>query len=249
MKNKYLLAGLLLLFISCKKNDDTPANNTGNTNTGSVAERTETNNGITYRLFIIDGQTSYRGILVTGSGNNENNPNPGSLDGAAEAKFCRKAAANGYAAAIVQYRKTPGVGDWNTSAEMIGADYDQCIKGISSVYHIDKSRSVVGGFSYSSFMLLTDISIDGTLSYTKGVMAPCGATGQWNAENFMIPVYSIACSGNNEGDFSGKELYDKIPAGSAVKGNSGGVTDNNCNTHCGGDWTEPMYAQLVVWLH
>jgi len=245
MKKSHLFAGILFLCISCKKTDNTPANPVM---VGSVVERTETNNGITYRLFIENGLTSFKGIVVAGSGNDENNPSPGSLTGAAETEFCEKAAANGYTAAIVQYSKTPGVADWNTSAVMIGSDYDKCIQALSALYMIDKSKSVVVGFSYSSFMLLTDISIDNTLAYTKGLIAPCGATGQWNAEHFMIPVFSIACSGNNEGDFSGKELYNLIPAGSAVKVNSAGLTDQSCSTHCGGNWTIPMYNKLVEWL-
>jgi hypothetical protein len=245
MKKLYLFASLLLLTLSCKKNDNSVKNQV---NTGSVVERTETSNGITYRLFIVEGQTSYKGIVVIGSGNDENSPTPGSLNGAAESEFCEKAATYGYIGAIVQYRKTPGLADWNSSAQMIAADYDKCIQALSTLYHTDKSRSVVGGFSYASFMLLTDIGMDNTLSYTKGLLAPCGATGQWDAQHFVIPVFSIACSGNNEGDYSGKELYDQIPANSPVKGNSEGVTDNSCNTHCGGNWTSPMYNKLVQWL-
>ncbi|MDP9041083.1 MAG: hypothetical protein M3N30_03815 [Bacteroidota bacterium] len=244
MKKKYIYSGLLLLALSCKKNGSPTANQV----TGSMAERTETSNGITYRLFIVEGQASYKGIVVMGSGNDENNPSSGSLNGAHETEFCEKAASNGYIGAIVQYRKTPGVADWNASAQMIAADYDLCIQALSSLYHTDKSRSVVGGFSYASFMLLTDISIDNTLSYTKGLLAPCGATGLWDAQHFVIPIFSIACSGHNEGDFSGKELYDQIPANSPVKSNSGGTTDNSCNTHCGGNWTNPMYNTLVQWL-
>ena len=245
MKKNYLLAGLLLICFSCKKNVS-PSNSV--TTTGSVLERTETNNGVTYRLFLVDGQAAYKGIVVMGSGNDENNPSPGSLAGGSEIKFCEKAASGGYIAAIVQYRKTPGVADWNQSAEMIGADYDNCIRTISSVYHVDQSKSVAGGFSYAGFMLLTYISINNTLSYAKGVLAPCSATGQWNAEHFSVPVFSIACNGNNEGDFSGKDLYDQIPANAAVKNNSQGVTDNSCSSHCGGDWTLPMYDKLQEWL-
>ncbi|HEY8734667.1 MAG TPA: hypothetical protein VIL90_08890 [Puia sp.] len=245
MKKRYLYIGLLLLVLSCKKNGNSPANQV---TTGSVVERTETGNGITYRLFIVEGQANYKGIVIMGSGNDENNPSPGSLNGAPESEFCEKAAAGGYIGAIVQYRKTPGVADWNASAQMIAADYDKCVQALSLLYHTDKSMSVVGGFSYASFMLLTDIGMDNTLSYTKGVLAPCGATGLWDAQHFVIPVFSIACSGHNEGDFSGKELYDQIPANSPVKGNSGGVTDNSCNTHCGGNWTNPMYDKLIQWL-
>jgi len=245
MKKNYFLAVLLLLVFSCKKTNKPSSNPT---TVGTVAESTETNNGITYRLFIVSGQSSYKGIVVMGSGNDENKPSPGSLNGAAETQFCEKAATNGYVAAIVQYSKTPGVADWNGSAIIIAADYDKCIQSLATLYHTDKSKSVVGGFSYASFMLLTDIGMDNTLSYAKGVLAPCGATGSYDAQHFVLPVFSIACSGNNEGDYSGKALYDQIPNNSSVKAASAGVTDNTCNTHCGGNWTTPLYNQLVEWI-
>lgn len=191
--------------------------------------------------------TAYKGILVMGSGNDENNPTPGSLDGAAETDLCTKAAQNGYIAAVVQYRKTAGTADWNTSVQQIGEDYDKCIKALASKYGVDKSQSVVGGESYSSFMLLSDVAANNTLSYCRGVLAPCGATGQWQAEHFKIPVFNIVCSGNNEGDLSGKPLYDAI-TNAAIKSKSGGVTDTGCSTHCGGQWTDQLYTQLNTWL-
>jgi hypothetical protein len=233
-----------LLFFCCSKKSkpDNPTNN------GDVVSKTETANGISFKVYTLKDATQLKGILVMGSGNDESNPSPGSLDGGPENELSAKAAKNGYLAAIVQYRKTPGNADWNGSAEMIGEDYDKCISALAAEYSIDKSRSVVGGYSYASFMLLTDIALNNTLSYCKGVLAACGATAQWDAEHFSIPVFSIACSGNNEGDYSGKELYDKIPAGSTVKNQSGGVTDNSCNTHCGGSWTDQLYNRLVAWL-
>lgn len=245
MKKIGIIAALFLLAISCKKNAGTTSS--GNTSVGSVTERIETSNDITYRLFIAD-QSGFKGIVVMGSGNDENNPAAGSLDGSAEKAFCEKAAQSGYVAAIVQYRKTAGVADWNKSSIQIAADYDKCITALSALYHVDKSKSVVGGFSYASFMLLTDISIDNTLYYVKGLLAPCGATGTWNAQHFIVPVFSIACSGHNEGDYSGKALYDQIPNELSVKGSSGGVTDNSCSTHCGGDWTVAMFDKLVNWV-
>jgi len=247
MKKLMILPCLcLLVLLSCKKKGST-----GNEEviSGDLKQLTETVNGITYRLFIKNGATTYKGILVMGSGNDEGNPSPGSIDGAAETEICKKAATNGYAAAIVQYRKTPGNADWNGSAKMIGEDYDKCISAIAGKYGIDKSKSVVGGYSYASFMLLTDNSQSNTLTYCKGILAACGAAGTWNAQNFKIPVYSISCSGNNEGNYSGKALYDQIPANSAVKARSEGVTDNGCNTHCGGSWTDKMYTKMTAWLN
>ncbi|MFC4141555.1 hypothetical protein [Pedobacter mendelii] len=236
----------MLIVFSCKKNS---AEDGKEVVSGNVKQVTETVNGSTYRIFTKVGTTTFKGILVMGSGNDESNPSVGSLDGAAEADICSKAADNGYAAAIVQYRKTPGNANWNTSAKMVGEDYNQCILAISSKYGVDKNKAVVGGYSYASFMLLTDNSQSNTLTYVKGILAACGAAGTWNAQNFKIPVYSISCSGNNEGDYSGKALYDQIPANSAVKAKSEGVTDGGCNTHCGGSWTDKMYSKMVAWLN
>ncbi|MBB5440290.1 dienelactone hydrolase [Pedobacter sp. AK017] len=124
----------------------------------------------------------------------KNNPSPGSLDNATENDICKKAAQNGYLAAIVQYRKTPGdatTESWNTSAQMIGEDYDKCIVAIAGKYGVDKSKSVVGGYSYASNILFTNISIYNTLSYCKGVLAACGGSGEWNAQNFKIPFIRL----------------------------------------------------------
>jgi len=243
----FIMACLLALSSSCSKDNK----NTEEQINGNLKESIESENGITYKLFKNKDATVFKGILVMGSGNNENNPTAGSLDGAAETDLCRKAAEGGYAAAIVQYRKTPGNANaesWNTSARMIGEDYDKCIVAISGKYGIDKTKSVVGGFSFASYMLFSDISANATLSYCKGVLAACGGSGAWNAQNFKIPIYAINCSGNNEGEYYGKSLYDQIPANSPVKAKSEGVTDNTCNTHCGGSWTDKMYAKMVSWL-
>lgn len=246
MKNIYFLLTCTLLVAACSKKTDTGPKD--EITAAGIVETTQTANGITFRSFVKKDLNQFKGILVMGSGNNEDNPTPGTLDGAAETRLCEKAAQNGYAAAIVQYRKTPGTSHWNDSAGMIGEDYDKCIGALSAKYGVDKNLSVVGGFSYASFMLLTDIALNNTLAYSKGVLAACGSADSWKAENFKIPIFSISCSGNNEGDLTGKQLYDAIPAGSPVKAQSGGVTDNSCDTHCGGDWTNNMYAQLTTWL-
>lgn len=251
MKTNMLLLTAVLLLAACSKTNDAPSGS--NTlhdivTTSGIAEKTETANDITFRSFIKQGQTQFKGILIMGSGNNEDAPTPGALDGAAETHLCEKAAENGYAAAIVQYRQTPGTSKWNESAQMVGEDFDKCIVAISSKYGVDKTRAVVGGVSYASYMLLTDIALNSTLSYAKGVLAACGSADSWKAQNFKIPVFSISCSGNNEGDLTGKDLYDAIPDSSPIKALSGGVTDNSCDTHCGGDWTTNLYAQLTLWL-
>ncbi|AZI27242.1 hypothetical protein EA772_18565 [Pedobacter sp. G11] len=237
---------IVIAFVACKK-DKTP-NEEKEVVKGNIKQVTETVNGITYKIFTGINTTNFKGILVVGSGNDENDPSEGAIDGAAETALCEKAASNGYAAAIVKYQKPAAGADWNSRAKLMGEDFNKAILGISSKYGIDKNKSVLAGFSYTSFMLFTDISLNPTLSYTKGLLGACGATGTWNAQNFKIPIFAINCSGNNEGNFNGKALYDQIPANSPIKAKSEGVTDNSCNSHCGGDWTDKMYTKMVAWL-
>jgi hypothetical protein len=248
MKNtKTLLSILLLLglFAACSKKS---AQSIDPMIKGEVIETTMTSNGITYKTFTGKYISQYKGILVMGSGNDENNPSPGALDGAAETDLCNKSAAGGYVAAIVQYRKTAGNADWNASAKIIGDDYNTVITALAAKYGIDKSRSVVGGYSYASFMLLTNSAYYNSIPHTKGILAACGATSADAAGKLNNPIFSIACSGNNEGDFSGKALYDHMKLNSPVKLASLGITDGSCSTHCGGNWTNQLYKQLTTWL-
>jgi hypothetical protein len=219
----------------------------------------ETTNGITYKVFYYEDKLqplngkakTYKGILVMGSGNNENNPTPGGLNGTAETLLCRKAAANGYIAAIVQYNVVGGMDKWNENAAKMGQDYDKCIMALSAKYRIDKSKSVVGGVSYASFMLLTDIAQSNTLSYCKGVLASCGATSLWSAQNAKIPVFNIVCSGDYEtgGDanaYAGERLQNVLNP--AIKAKSECITDNTCSGHCAGEWSDRLFNKLEEWL-
>lgn len=239
--SKILFVYLLIISIlSCKKND-----NVAEINNDDINQTIETRNGITYKVFVKNNVADFKGILVMGSGNDENHPSPGSMEGAPENDLCKRAAQGNYVAAIVQYRKTPGLADWNASAKMIGDDYDKCINALATKYSIDKNRSVIGGYSYASFMLLTYTADYAGLAYCKGLLAACGST---QSTYFHLPVYSIVCSGNNEGDLAGKALFDAIPNSSPFKILSEGITDNSCNSHCGGNWTDKLYAKMVSWL-
>jgi hypothetical protein len=241
---RYLLFICLLTLAACKKKEGTAPGN--EIISGGIIQKTETSGGITYRLFTKQDQASFKGILVMGSGNNEANPSAGSLDGAPETALCQKAAANGYAAAIVQYSKPPGNTTWNDWAKLLGEDYDKFIVAIANKYGIDKNKSVVGGYSYASYMLLTNNAYYNSIPYCKGVLAACGAINADNP-NFHIPIYSINCSGNNEGNYNGRGLYDRMPQ-NAVKARSEGITDNSCTQHCGKNWTDEMYAKMAQWL-
>ena len=236
-------AGFLCL--QCSKKTNTPVTPPGEDASNGLVETT---GSLSYKVYALPGQASYKGILVMGSGNDENNPTVGSLTGGPENELCKKASDNGYVAAIVAYRKTAGVADWNTSSEQIGEDYGACVVALATKYGVAKENSVVGGYSFASYIMLTNNAYYNSLPYCKGLLAACGATGSDEASKFHIPVFSIACSGNNEGDFCGQALFDQIPAGSAIKSLSAGVTDNSCNTHCGGNWVDQLYAQLTAWL-
>ncbi|SDC89555.1 hypothetical protein [Niabella drilacis] len=219
---------------------------------GNIERSTQTTNGITYKVYVQKDRSTYKGILVMGSGNDEHNPTQGSLEGGPENALCQKAAENGYIAAIVQYHKGPGTADWNKSAEMMGQDYDHSIRALADKYGVDKSRSVVGGYSYATTILYTTIAYYSSLDYCKGLLGACGGTGADAISKFKIPVFAINCAGNNEGDnitgFYGKPLYDRIPNNSPVKAKSAGITDGTCNTHCAKAWTEELYAKLSQWL-
>lgn len=239
---------LIATVFSCKKGGSSD----NITTDGSVKSSIESGNGITYKLYIKPGQASYKGILVMGSGNEPNQPSEGALDGDGENALCQKAAENGYVAAIVKYRKgQPANTDdaWNSDANMLGQDYDNCIQALSVKYKVNKNRSVVGGYSYASMMLFTVNSTYSTLAYCKGILGACGASGQWDAQNFKIPIYAVNCAqADDQYGVNGKALYDLIPANSPVKANSEGFTDNGCSTHCGKNWTDEMYARLAKWL-
>lgn len=247
--NKAILLTAIVFVIACGKGGNDNPEPSGD---GTVKSIVETNNGITYKVYAKSDQTSYKGILVMGSGNDENNPAAGSLDGSGENSLCKKAAENGYIAAVVQYRKgTPNTSSdaWNRNAQMIGQDFGNCISALSSKYGVDKNRSVVGGYSYATFMLYTvNSTYHHLLANCKGMLGACGGTSAYDAKNFQIPIFAINCAGGNEGNFSGIDLYNEIPAGSPVKAQSEGVTDNSCNTHCGGSWIDRMYNKLTQWL-
>jgi hypothetical protein len=254
MKKLILLPLIILcMMISCKKDKDKVVIS------GNIKETTETVNGITYKLFTTKDANNYKGILVIGSGNDENNPSAGSIDGAAETALCKKAAENGYAAAIVKYQKPPNGADWSSRAKLMGEDYDRAIVAISGKYGIDKNKSVVGGFSYASYMLFTHIAYYNSLSYSKGLLAACGSTDMDKISKFKIPVLSL--TGRDEYEaytdaanpqnnaYAGVGLYNKIPANSPIKARSEGFSDPNSTGHCGGNWTDKMYNKMVYWLN
>ncbi|TJY67830.1 hypothetical protein FAZ19_00775 [Sphingobacterium alkalisoli] len=236
-------AMLICLMSACKKDNNRP-----DEQSGDVTIRVETASGITYKVYVNENLGSYKGILVMGSGNDPGNPSPGSLDGGLENNTCKKAAENGYVAAVVQYRATPGNADWNGSATMVGQDYATCINALSAKYGVDKSKSVVGGVSYSSAMLLTNIVLSEALKHTKGLLASCWTADAWRAQNFKIPVFNIVCNCNCDGGgLTGAALMAQINP--AVKAQSEAVVDNSCNTHCGGNWVDPLYTKMTAWLN
>ncbi|MFX1704904.1 hypothetical protein PV783_13165 [Chitinophaga sp. CC14] len=233
--------GLLAFFILyCSKDADNKPDD-------GIKVTVETTNGVTYKLFVKEGATSPYGILVMGSGNDAENPGPGSLDGDPEIALCRKAAENNYIAAIVQYRKTPGLADWDASSNIVAEDYDKCITALAGKFGLDKNQSVVGGYSYAAYMLLNNTAWTAKLAYCKGVLAACGAIE--GATYFHLPIYTITCSGSPDpGGLAGKALYDAINNSSPFKLNSEGVTDTGCNSHCGGNWTNRLFTKMQNWL-
>jgi hypothetical protein len=246
-----------LLFNGKVRNDiasvnviSTPAQPPSPTGTTVTTIKNNMVNGMAYKLYEPATNTfpTPKGILVIGSGNNENAPTVGTLTGSTENDLCKLAADNGYVAAVVAYTQGRGVQDWNGSALQMGNDFDACITDISTKYNVSKSKTVIAGVSYTSFMLYTNIATSDKLSYCKGFLGACGSTDSWKASNFKIPVYAINCAGNNEGDLNGRALYDAIPNSNPVKALSDGFTDASCNSHCGGGWVALMYNKLKIWV-
>jgi len=204
---------------------------------------------VSYKLYLGAGR---KGIVLFGSGNDETNPATGSLDDPLENNVANELAKLGYVAAIVAYRDEDPVKvdeDWNRNCEMLATDMSQVADHIISTIGggLSRSRVLTGGVSYTSYALLTNIGGSNTLADTRGVLATCGATQDLDPK---IPIYSLNCSPNPEGDFNGQTLIDKI-ANPKVKADSGFFADTSCNSHCGGNtsaWTAKLIERVQLWL-
>ena len=198
-----------------------------------------------------------KGLILLGAGNDENDPSTGSLDGALENNLANELAKLGYVAAIVAYRDQPplvpndnGV-SWNANSEMLAADMSQVADAIIASVGggLSRARTITGGVSYTSFSLLTNLTFNNTpLADTRGFLAACGATG--DEPTFKVPVYTLNCKGNNEGDFHGQGLIDRIKD-PKIKGDSGFFIDAACDTHCGGTtdaWAAKLVERVQLWL-
>jgi len=228
---------------------------------GAAVNRLEKTGQLTYKLYLQPeaNAANRKGLVLFGAGNDENDPATGSLDGALENSVAGELAKLGYVAAIVAYRDQPplvpndGGASWNRNSEMLAADMSQVADAvIASVGGgLSRGRVLTGGVSYASYSLLTNISMNNTpLADTRGLLAACGATGDYEAKNLKIPVFSLNCSGNPEGDYHGQGLIDRI-GDPKLKADSGFFTDPACNSHCGGalgTWTSKLVERAQLWL-
>jgi hypothetical protein len=245
-------------FISCIPTSGTTPTTSGFT---TVVNRTETSiNNVQYKIYLQDTATTKnrKGIILLGSGNNESNPTTGSLSGGLENKVALDLAKLGYIAAVVAYRDEPAVNwsdggvSWNSNCEMLATDMSNVANTIITKYSagLTRAKVITGGVSYTSYALLSNIAASNTLADTKGLLATCGSTGSWQAQNFKIPIYNINCAGNPEGDLHGQALINAI-TNTTIKNNSGFFEDNSCSTHCGGDintWSAKMIDRVKVWI-
>jgi len=236
-----------------------PSNSPATTQDGPVVSRVETAGGVSYKIYLQDepNATNRKGLILLGSGNDESDPSTGSLDGALENNLASHLAKLGYVSAIVAYRDEAPVNfadggvSWNTNTAMLATDMSNVADAIIAKYGngLSRSRVLTGGVSYTSYALLTNIADDASpLKDTRGVLATCGSTQ--DASSIKIPVYSLACSGNNEGDLEGDALVSDIGTQS-VRADSGAFIDPSCNTHCGGDtntWTDKLVERVQTWL-
>ncbi len=225
-----------------------------------VVSRTETSGSISYKIYLQNtaNASNRKGIILLGSGNDQNDPSTGSLSGGLENNVANELAELGYIAAIVAYQDEPPVNwsdggvSWNSNCEMLATDMSDVANTIISTYGsgLTRAKVLTGGVSYASYALLTNVSESSTLIDTRGVLATCGSTGAWNAQHVQVPVYTLNCSGNPEGDYSGSSLIDLI-LDATVKADSGYDVDSGCSTHCGGStttWTTHIIDQVQVWL-
>lgn len=273
-KNLFLTLFALTLITGCGSAD--PTLGTGDTGTaepantaptptspsqgsGTVVSRVEQAGPVSYKIYLQDqaNGTNRKGIVLLGSGNDENDPATGSLDGVLENNTANELAKLGYVAAIVAYRDEPalvagdGGASWNSNSEMLATDMSHVADAIISTYGngLSRNRVLTGGVSYASYALLTNTAENNTpLADTRGVLATCGATD--DSTNLQLPVYSLNCSGNPEGGLNGQTLINKI-ADPNVQADSGYFTDGACNTHCGGDtstWTAKLVERVQLWL-
>lgn len=264
---------ILLLGAGCSSGNKAPEGSTsGGDNTGAppagpaappgaVVNRIEKTGGLSYKIYLQSEANAgnRKGLILLGSGNDENDPSTGSLDGGLENNLANELAKLGYVTAIVAYRDQPplvandGGASWNSNSEMLGTDMSQVADAvIASVGGgLSRNRVVTGGVSYTSFSLLTNIALNDTpLADTRGLLAACGSTGDFDAKNFKIPIFSLNCSNNPEGDFNGQGLIDRI-GDPKIKADSGSFTDPACTTHCGGateTWTAKLIERVQLWL-
>lgn len=232
-----------------------------------IATRPEQVDTVPYRLFLQEqaNGSNRKGIVLLGAGNDETLPKgipAGSLDGVLENSVANELVKLGYVAAIVSYREAPPINsdaDWNRNSELMAEDFSKVAEEIIAKVGggLSRDRVVTGGVSYTSYMLLTNIGSSKTLADTRGFLAACGATGDLTPQ---IPVYSLNCSPNPEGNYNGKALFDRITDAAInpnvgtnpkIQTDSGYFADASCDTHCGGDtklWTTKLVEQVQLWL-
>ncbi len=253
----FYIAFTLLSMVACKSKDKLPKPEIF----GNVTSRGETStNSVVYKIFIQDEETASnrKGIILLGSGGDENNPATGSLNGSLENDVALQLAKLGYVTAIVAYRDQPAVDfndggtSWNKNCEMLATDLSNVANTIISKYGsgLTRSKVITGGVSYTSYAILSNLAVSNTLADTKGFLATCGSTSQWSAQHLKIPIYNINCAGNPEGDYHGQALINEIANGT-IKANSGFFEDNSCSTHCGGTdaiWATKMVDRVKVWI-
>lgn len=242
-----------VLLLACNsKNDSETSQNT--------ESHQEVINGITVKIYQNNNTTAtnIKGILLMGSGNDENNPSTGSLDGILENKLCAKLAAENWICAIVAYRDQPPLNTttWNDNARMLTTDFSNVANGIIAKYGGSRNKTVMGGVSYTSFVAMGESKLpDSPIKDFAGIIAACGGSSTWASAIYYLPVANIVCQGNNEGDVSGNSFNTDIKAKGLtqhIKDVSSGITDTTCNGHCGGQdsdiWLNFMYnnAKLFV---
>lgn len=230
-------------------------------------------NGVEYRIYLKEkmGGNYWKGIVLLADWNDEANPRKGSLEQAELKSLADALSREGYLAALVGYRQPePIAPDWsnfNSNAEQLAQDLSQTADAIIAKYNqkmsavatyqvpLSRSRVVIGGLSYSTYCLLTNVAYSNTLADMRGLLATLGSTGADQASKLKIPIYTLTCSNEHPSELFGWDLFDAIKKtnpNAKVKADSGYATDPKCSGHILGNWATTWQGILVskvkIWL-
>lgn len=177
---------VLLIFVSCSKDDETTTNSATTPNV-TVKSRTVAVTGFNYKEFYQETANSANRkgliILAVGDGGNEND---GTLN-----EQCTALAQEGYVAITTSYRT---LGNWESSGGSFKADIEIVITNAGTLYNIPRNKTIVGGLSRGGNMTMALILPNGQFAGTtpfagiKGAIFECSGGDTWKGSAVLFPV-------------------------------------------------------------